>query len=30
MKNEETEKAFKKSRIIMQTFNNLKKHKILT
>ena len=30
MKNEETEKAFEKSRLIMQTFNNSKKYKILT
>ena len=30
MKNEETEKAFEKSRFIMQIFNNSKKHEILT
>ena len=28
MKNEETEKAFEKSRFIMQTFNDSEKHKI--
>ena len=30
MKNEGTEKAFEKSRLVMQTFNDSKKHEILT
>ena len=30
MKNEETEKAFEKSRFVMQTFNDSEKYKILT